>query len=68
MIKHEVICDKCGKTEQLKFNNSVCEMIDLPDDWEKTGICPIYHICPKCALALNKIKQEAEYQFFKKPE
>lgn len=65
MIKHEAICDKCGKIEQLKYNIEVNRCVDLPEKWEEIGVCPKYQLCAECAFELNRMKREAEHNFIK---
>lgn len=43
-----IVCDKCGKSEVLKVEDTFFEMIDEAKDngWEFTEMDE--HFCPKC--------------------
>lgn len=53
MIKHIVICDKCGAQEDMVLAPDSNYKYCIPDDWKQFGICPKYLLCPHCANELQ---------------
>ena len=67
MIKHVVICDKCGKEEnmQVSWDPQMRERFGLPDGWEYYGAKNEYNLCLQCASDLHSKIESFIYDYMK---
>ena len=67
MVKHIVICDKCGKEENMQANwdSQMRETFSLPDDWEYRGARDEYTLCPQCSSDLQGKIESFIYDYVK---
>ena len=61
MVKHIVICDKCGKEENMKQDWET-KIYNIPDNWKHFGIHK-YLLCPECRNVLTSILESEIYKF-----
>lgn len=66
MVKHVIICDKCGKEEnmQVSWDPQMRERFGFPAGWEYRGAKNEY-LCPQCASDLEGKLESFIYSYMK---